>query len=129
MAQERSTRQRKAIEDALVAADRPLTPEELLAQAKAEVPNLGIATVYRALKDLRVTGDVVAVELAGHPTCYESSRRGHHHHFHCRACRRVFEVDACARGLSAMTPQGFRLEGHEITLRGLCAACAAADPG
>ena len=78
MAQERSTRQRKAIEDALRGAERPMTPEELLELAKARVPQLGIATVYRAIKDLRDTGEVVAVEVPGHPTCYETAHRGHH---------------------------------------------------
>jgi Fur family transcriptional regulator, ferric uptake regulator len=124
MAQERSTRQRKAIEDALSRAERPMTPEELLELARSEVPNMGIATIYRAIKDMRGTGDVVAVEVPGHPTCYESAHRGHHHHFHCRACQRVFEVEACAHGINAMAPAGFRIEDHEIVLRGLCAACA-----
>lgn len=124
MAQERSTRQRKAIEEALTRADRPLTPEELLEQARVTVPNMGIATVYRAIKDMRGTADVVAVEVPGHPTCYESAHRGHHHHFHCRGCQRVFEVEACAHGINAMAPAGFRIEDHEIVLRGLCAACA-----
>lgn len=126
MAQERSTRQRKSIEDALERAERPMTPEELLESARGEVPNMGIATVYRAIKDMRATGDVVAVEVPGHPTCYESAHRGHHHHFHCRVCKRVFEVEACAHGINAMAPAGFRIEDHEIVLRGLCAACARA---
>jgi len=125
MPQERSTRQRRAIAAALDAAGRPVTPEELLALAKAEVPRLGIATVYRMLKDLKAAGEVVAVEVPGHPTCYESAHHGHHHHFHCRICRTVFEVHACAADIAAMAPRGFRLEDHEIVLRGVCAACAA----
>lgn len=126
MVQERSTRQRKAIEDVLVHAARPMTPEELLVLAQAKVPQLGIATVYRAIKDLRDTGQVVPVEVSGHPTCYESADRGHHHHFHCRACQRVFEVDGCVHGVQGIAPTGFRVEDHEIVLRGLCAECAVA---
>ena len=125
MAQERSTRQRHAIATALDAAGHPVTLEELLALAKRAAPGLGIATVYRAIKDLRKEGAVVAVEVPGHPTCYESADHGHHHHFHCRKCRTVFEVHACATGVTAMAPKGFRLEDHEIVLRGVCAACAA----
>jgi len=126
MAQERSTRQRKAIEDALIRADRPLTPEELLVLAQAGVPRLGIATIYRALKDLRDGGQVVAVEVPGHAICYETAQRGHHHHFHCRQCQRVFEVEGCVHGVNAIAPAGFRVEEHEIVLKGLCQACA--DP-
>ena len=49
---ERSTRQRTAIRDALEAAQRPLLPQEVLDAAQAQVPSLGIATVYRNLKQL-----------------------------------------------------------------------------
>lgn len=128
MAQERSTRQRKAIEEALSRSERPVTPEELLALASAEVPRLGIATVYRALKDLRDGGRVVAVEVPGHPTCYETAHRAHHHHFHCRQCRKVFEVHGCVHGVDAIAPRGYQVEEHEIVLRGLCALCARARP-
>ncbi len=124
MAQERSTRQRKAIEDALKGAERPMTPEEFLERAQATVPKLGIATVYRAIKDMRDTGEVVAVEVPGHPTCYETAHRGHHHHFHCRGCQRVFEVEGCVHGVNGIAPAGFRVEDHEIVLKGLCAGCA-----
>ena len=124
MTQERSTRQRKAIEDALSHADRPMTPEELLELAQIAVPKLGIATVYRAIKEMRDAGDVVAVEVPGHPTCYEGADRGHHHHFHCRGCQRVFEVEGCVHGVNSIAPAGFSVEDHEIVLRGLCAACS-----
>ena len=128
MVQARSTRQRKAIEDTLKGAAQPMTPEELLAVAQTEVPKLGIATVYRAIKDLRDAGEVVAVEVPGHAICYETAHRGHHHHFHCRGCQRVFEVEGCVRGVESLAPQGFRVEDHEIVLRGLCAACAPCAP-
>ncbi len=129
MVQARTTRQRQAIEDALQQADRPMTPEELLAIAQASVPRLGIATVYRAIKDLRDAGEVVPVEVPGHPTCYETAHRGHHHHFHCRACQRVFEVVGCVHGVNGIAPTGFRVEDHEIVLRGLCGACVDQNVG
>lgn len=125
MPQERNTRQRRAIAKALEDVGRPVTPEELLDLASREVPRLGIATVYRAIRAMKDDGEVVAVELAGHPTCYEPAHHGHHHHFHCRRCQTVFEVHACAADIAAMAPKGFRLEDHEIVLRGLCAGCAA----
>jgi len=124
MFQERSTRQRRSIEAALGRAERPLSPEELLVAAQAEVPQLGMATVYRALKAMRSEGHAVAVEVPGHPTLYESAHRGHHHHFHCRACHRVFEVEGCVRGVNAIAPAGFTVEDHEIVLRGVCAQCS-----
>ena len=119
----RQTRQRTAIEGILAASERPLTPLEILAVAQRAVPTLGIATVYRALRDGQDAGTVQPVEVAGGMTHYERADHGHHHHFHCTACGKVYEVHGCPGDLAALAPVGFRVEGHEITLRGQCVAC------
>jgi Fur family ferric uptake transcriptional regulator len=124
-AAERHTRQRAAIRRALEAEARPLSPGELLAAARREVPQLGLATVYRALRALVAEGVAVPVELPGEPARYERRPPAHHHHFRCRACARVYEVPGCARGIAALVPAGFELDGHELVLYGRCGACAA----
>ena len=123
---ERSTRQRAAIVSAIERERRPLSPGEILSGAQAEVPGLGAATVYRTLKALVADGVVVAVELPGEPPRYEPAGAKHHHHFRCRDCDRVFEVPGCAKGISALVPRGFELEGHELVLYGRCRGCMAA---
>jgi Fur family ferric uptake transcriptional regulator len=122
---ERRTRQRAAIRRALEAEARPLAPAELLAAARRDVPQLGIATVYRTLRALVDDGLAVAVELPGEPARYERTPPGHHHHFRCRTCARVFEVPGCASGIAALVPAGFELDGHDLVLYGRCGACAA----
>lgn len=121
---ERRTRQREAIRRALAVADRPLSPQEITDLARREVPALGIATVYRNLKALLAEGELRAVELPGKPDRYEPAGKGHHHHFHCRRCDGVFEVAGCPSGVKALAPRGFRTEGHDLTLYGVCAGCA-----
>ncbi len=123
MARQRHTRQRAAIEAALAASAHPMSPEQLRTRAKDTVPGLGMATVYRAIRDLTEEGALTAVELPGAPPRYELAGRGHHHHFQCRQCQRVFEVDGCPGDLSAITPSGFALERHEVVLYGLCEEC------
>jgi len=90
------------------------------------VESLGIATVYRNLRTLQDSGWLEAVELPGEPARYEVAGKGHHHHFHCRDCDRVYEVDGCPGNLDEVTPQGFQLENHEFVLYGLCDTCVAA---
>jgi len=121
---ERTTRQRTAIGRILDEADRPMTAAELLTQARSELPRLGQATVYRTLKDLIAQGEAVLVEIPGAVPCYERAHRGHHHHFHCTVCAKVFEVDACVSGIETLVPRGFTLERHEIILAGRCDRCA-----
>src|SRR5258708_23259548 len=108
-AMERSTRQRAAISRALERLARPLAPQELLAEARKDVPGVGIATVYRTVKALVAEGSVHAVELPGEPARYERTGARHPHHFRCRVCDRVFEVAGCPKGIAAVVPRGFSL--------------------
>ncbi len=119
----RQTRQREAIESALIRADRPLRPAEILELAGPLCPGLGIATVYRQVKQGVEDGRLRLVEIPGSGTLYEVAGKHHHHHFECRSCGRVFEVDGCPGGLKGLTPDGFLLESHEIVLYGLCRDC------
>lgn len=121
---ERNTHQRRAIEKALADANRPLGPLEILEAAKAHTSSLGIATVYRALKGLTEEGKLTTVALPGGSVRYELAGKEHHHHFHCRACEGVFEVETCGFDLSHWNPGGFHVEHHEVILYGLCASCA-----
>jgi Fur family ferric uptake transcriptional regulator len=122
---QRDTRQRRAIREAFEAFGHPLSPREVLEFAQQGVPGLGIATVYRNVKALQDEGWLVPVELPGEPPRYEVAGKGHHHHFHCRICDRVYEVEGCPGNIQAITPDGFQLERHEFVLYGLCEACAA----
>ena len=54
---------------------------------------------------------------------YERSGKGHHHHFQCRACNRLFEIAGCAYNARSMTPPGFVTEDHEVYLYGICPSC------
>lgn len=63
---------------------------------------------------------------AEHPTLAHS--RGpvaahHHHHFHCVVCERVFTLHNCTAAMDSMTPPGFELQRHDLTLHGRCQAC------
>lgn len=122
---DRSTRQKRAIGAVLLNHRSPLTAAEIRRHALKEVPSLGIATVYRSLKSLAADGQVVSVEIPGEPPRYERADKGHHHHFLCRECGEVFELEKCLDGIRKMAPKNFRVDDHEIILYGACAGCAA----
>jgi Fur family ferric uptake transcriptional regulator len=123
---ERNTRQRSAIRQAIEQAGRPLLPQEVLQAAQQEAPGLSIATVYRNLRTLVDEGALRAVMLPGEVARYELAGIAHHHHFQCRQCQRVFEVEACPGDLASLAPPGFSVEDHDLTLYGRCSDCAAA---
>jgi Fur family ferric uptake transcriptional regulator len=121
---ERKTSQRTALLKAFEQAGRPLSPREVLELAKPDALGLGIATVYRNLKALADKGVLKPVSLPGESTArYELHGKAHHHHFHCRICHQVYEVDGCPGNIEPLVPKGFLLEDHEVVLYGLCLAC------
>lgn len=122
---ERRTRQRDAIREVIERAHRPLGVQEVFKLAARQHRGLGIATVYRTLNALLAEGVLREVELPGAVVRYEVAHLGHHHHFHCRRCDGVFEVDGCPGSLKRLTPRGFKMESHDLTITGLCAACVA----
>jgi Fur family transcriptional regulator, ferric uptake regulator len=121
----RDTQQRDAIRQALVNAGRPLSVDEVLDLARKQVAALGIATVYRNLRTLQTEGFIAQVDLPGHPPRWEVTPRAHHHHFLCRTCDRLFEIENCPKGLTGLLPVWYTLEEHDLLLRGQCDTCAA----
>lgn len=121
----RNTRQRSAIESVLKNADRPLNVHELQQLAAQTVDRLGMATVYRAIKNMLEEGLIRKVEIPEQTPHYEMADLHHHHHFYCEHCERVFEIEACPPGVNSLAPAGFQVKRHEITLYGTCSECGA----
>lgn len=124
----RRTEQRAAILKTLGDAEGPLTAQEVHGRARELHPTIGVATVYRNLASLESEGEVVAVHLPQDATRYETTGRGHHHHFRCVRCQSVFEIDGpCPVAMleGATLPGGLTVLGHELLFFGKCAGCAA----
>lgn len=120
---QRRTQQRAAISRAIVESGRPVSPAEILKASRRAVPDIGIATVYRAIKDMLAEGRIVAVDVPGAPPRYEAAGLPHHHHFLCRSCDRLIDLPGCPGSLDRLAPPGYTVEGHELTLIGRCAEC------
>lgn len=121
---ERNTQQRQAILAALKKAERPLSVQEVLLSAQKRCPGLGVATVYRNLKALVAEEELTSVDMPGGLVLYELPASGHHHHFSCLKCSKVFDIEACKFNFQKLIPDGFQLSGHEILLSGFCRTCA-----
>ena len=121
----RNTRQKEALREAFTQADRPLSPEETLQLARHAVPALSIATVYRNIATLLKEQWLRTVELPGESPRYEVAGKKHHHHFHCQACGKVFDLAGCGLVIRQKLPAGFQAAGHDFFLYGSCNQCAA----
>jgi Fur family ferric uptake transcriptional regulator len=121
---ERHTRQRAALHKIFQDAGRPLSAAEVHRLAERRVRGIGMATVYRNINRLVALRQLEPVDLPGEVPRYELRRQTHHHHFLCRRCGRVYDVAGCSPVLTGRLPRGFRADGHDVVLYGICAACA-----
>lgn len=122
----RSTAPRRAVVVDVLARARPFTAEEVVANLRERVPEIGRATVYRTL-ELLASVDVLSRVLRsdGHPA-YIAGMPGHRHHLVCSDCGVAVAFSACpvdelVRDLSRDTR--FSIEGHLLEVFGLCPAC------
>jgi Fe2+/Zn2+ uptake regulation proteins len=118
----RNTRQREVIRQVFTSAGRPLGPQEVVAVAQESIPSLGIATVYRTVKDLIEEGWLISIAVAG-TVRFELAEKGHHHHFYCQQCDRTFDIKGCTTDLERFVPKGFVILSHELTINGRCRSC------
>ena len=120
----RQTRQGAIILSAIRSAGRPLTPLEIHQLAIQEIPRLGIATTYRHLKTLCENHQVVGVDYPGQPPRYEWADGQDKVHFSCRACNKLFALeDTTENTPPAKVPNGFKVQGFEVMLYGICPQC------
>ena len=119
----RRTNQRNAIKEVFGKIDRPLSIEEILKAGRETVKTLNQATVYRNLKMLVEEGRLIKINAPALGALYERADKGHHHHFQCRSCDKVYEIDGCCFNEGSATPPGFITERHEVYLFGVCSTC------
>ena len=128
---QRYTRGRRAIVEALSGADRPLTvPEILTGTGRAVLP---VGSSYRNLTVLLDAGVAHRLPGADEFARYELAEElaGHHHHLVCEKCGKVADVDTSSRLEKALAEaarvaaaeNGFDVTGHRIDLLGLCDDC------
>lgn len=91
-------------------------------------PGVGIASVYRALQTLTELGLVHRLDLRSGGARYEPAEPSgdHHHHLVCGDCGKVeaFSDDQLERVIHGVSrAAAFRIDEHEVVLRGRCATC------
>lgn len=121
----RMTASRRAVVDAVAAHVGAFTVVEIFDVARAAHPALGLATTYRTIELLRRAGSVHPLPGAGR-AAYVRCRPDHHHHLVCVSCGGVEETDLCAAPSDAELRRrhGFRAQGHELDIYGVCKKCA-----
>jgi Fur family transcriptional regulator, ferric uptake regulator len=126
--EQRYTSARRAIVDALVAAQRPLAIRDIV-----EDRRLPASTVYRNATILESAGVVRRVQGADDLVRFELAEdlTAHHHHLVCTSCGAVTDYMPSTalerrveRAIEAIASEnGFQASSHRLDLVGVCSEC------
>lgn len=121
----RLTPQRLAVLQILQEAGGHLTPVDVVERARAQMPGLTEATVYRSLTFLTENGLALATHVGGGQLVYESAEHAHHHLI-CRSCGAGVELehevlDDLYAHLQEST--GYEIDSLHMTFFGYCPRC------
>ena len=122
--QERQTKQKQIIYDALQTLDHP-TATEVYGYVHESYPTVSRATVFRVLGGFATSGRALELRVAGNEVRYDYNVVPHYH-AHCRCCGKLADVRTVGlpqEGLKAMAECGFEVEGYSVEFFGLCQSC------
>ena len=123
----RKSRRREAVLGALLASKGHLSAEGAHREAAKACPGIGLATVYRVLKQLLADGEALEFTPADGVARYEAAGRAHHDHLICLACGSFIEASdpALERLQDRLAARhGFTPSSHRLVIYGTCAACS-----
>jgi Fe2+ or Zn2+ uptake regulation protein len=126
---QRVTSQRLVILRELSRSRHHPTADELRRVVLDDLPGTSTPTVYATLELLVELGLARRIDTGGGAALYDG-RREPHQHAVCSRCGRVADLDGeldAAELIRAADSTGFKSEGAELVIRGICAVCAAGE--
>lgn len=121
------TKQQAAILRVIQASPFHMTADEIYLAAKAEMPKLGIATVYRNLSSLCSEEVIRKIEIPGGPDRYDRKTKPHDH----MVCIRCGEMLDCSVELedflNRIEAGGAKVTGYHLQVSCICSRCLAKE--
>jgi Fur family peroxide stress response transcriptional regulator len=122
---QRFTDQRAAVYRFLHATTDHPSADEVFTAVRAEIADISLATVYKALETLVSCN--LAVKLSyGDDSARYDARTDDHYHSRCVGCGQVRDVPGEPHDLMPRihVGAGFQVRGYRVEVVGLCPACA-----
>ncbi len=122
---QRFTEQRAAVFRFLCGSREHPTADEVFTSVRSDIPDISLATVYKALETLVACGLASKLTYGDDSARYDSRTDDH---FHSRCLRCGIVRDVAVGGGTALLPEittgdGFQVEGYRLEIVGVCAAC------
>ena len=122
--QERQTKQKQVIYEALKTLDHP-TATEVYGYIHNLYPSVSRATVFRVLSGFAGNSRALELRAAGNEVRYDYNVEPHYH-ARCTQCGRVADMQTRGldlAGLQAVAENGFEVQGYSVEFFGVCEKC------
>lgn len=119
----------RAVIELFLKRESILDPFEVRAGLQKRFKNVGLPTIYRILENLASNGILITAANEDRQLRYFICRgieEEHHHHFICRKCGKVEEVNLCLmEEVSKYVKRHLKatVQSHFLQIEGLCAKC------
>ncbi|MFA5094993.1 MAG: Fur family transcriptional regulator [Candidatus Omnitrophota bacterium] len=125
----KNTPNRRAVLGLFMQKGESLSPHDVRGILKKRLPAIGLPTVYRILEELEKIGILTRVQSGDrqlHYSICSIPENRHHHHFICKKCKKVKEVEYCNfKDVSRFIRDKLKCvaESHSMQIEGLCEKC------
>jgi len=117
------TKQRKLVYNIMSESDGHMTAEEVYNTAKARMPKVGLATVYRNLNKLVEDGMLSKIDLGNGSVTYDITTVLHAH-LVCSKCGHVSDVPLNSKIFQkTMDAKKFQATEYTMVVKGICSDC------
>ncbi len=118
----RNTYQRQLILEILKSTTAHPTADWIYEQARKEIPNISLGTVYRNLKILKEEG--LIIELTDGKQSRFDARIDNHYHFKCEKCGSIYDIEPEDIEINhSLEFKGFSIDTVDVNITGVCSKC------
>ena len=98
------------------------TVEQIYTELKEKNPALSKTTVYNSVEILRDHGLIQSITISGSESRYDF-KHSMHHHFLCKKCGEITDIDVECPNLGKMLECGHKVEEVHGYFKGICKKC------
>ena len=98
------------------------TVDEIYSELKEKNPSLSKTTVYNSVDILRGHGLIQSLTISGSELRYDF-KHGMHHHFLCKKCGNIIDIDIECPNIGKMLESGHKVEEVHGYFKGTCKKC------
>jgi len=121
------TYQKRVIYEAVTDLGSHPSAEHVYEHVAKQHPTISKATVFRNLNQMAGLGKLTNIGKIDGVARYDHNCHPHYH-FECVACKQIYDVEGHINDIQRQVewPEGFNMQEHVVSFRGLCKKCGSA---